>query len=39
MSLARQHSREATRQLMKLRHSPERDALVELTANLLKRER
>ncbi|CAB4010192.1 Decaprenyl-diphosphate synthase subunit 1, partial [Paramuricea clavata] len=39
MSLARQHSREATRQLMKLRHSPERDALVELTENLLKRER
>ena len=38
MSLARQHSREATRQLMKLRHSPERDALVELSGNLLKRE-
>ena len=39
MSLARQHSREAKRQLMKLRQSPERDALVELTGKLLKRER
>ncbi|XP_028392446.1 decaprenyl-diphosphate synthase subunit 1-like [Dendronephthya gigantea] len=37
MCLARQHSREAIRTLTKLRQTPERDALVELTENLLKR--
>lgn len=39
MSLARQHSQEATRKLFKIKHCAERDALVELTESLLKRER
>lgn len=39
ITLARQHSKEAIRQLMQLHQSPERDALAELTENLLKRDR
>lgn len=39
ITLATQHSKEATRRLMQLRRSAERDALVELTENLLKRDR
>ncbi|XP_046846705.1 all trans-polyprenyl-diphosphate synthase PDSS1-like [Xenia sp. Carnegie-2017] len=38
-SLARQHSNEAKRQLSKFCPSPERDALVQMTENLLKRQR